>query len=231
MNKTIGLGAASLSVLALLAITAREAQTQVIGALPAFVRIQTTTPGTPQAGHSNITGTAIAGQYVGGGAGLTNVNAALLGGLGASAFGKLSSVNTWTNSNVFQTSGNVFNGNGNGLTSLNASNVSTGTLDDARLSSNVAQLTGSQQFTGQKIFTGGFVTDAFQLVTGSTSGYVLKSNSFGVGTWQPDGLTMPESNSLTGASTGLALTHNGTGDLGVFTITNAASAGEAVQGD
>lgn len=204
---------------------------QVNGSLPSFLKLQATSPGNQQTGNSNISGTAIAGQFVGGGNGLTNVNASLLNGLGASAFGKLNSGNTWTNFNIFQDSANIFNGNGNGLTSLSASNVSVGTLSDARLSSNVALLTGSQQFTGSKIFTGGFVTDAFQLTVGGTSGYVLKSNSFGVGTWQPDGLMMPESNSLSGTSTGLALTHNGTGDLSVFTINNGASAGEAVQGD
>lgn len=50
------------------------------------VVLQPSTPGTSQSGHSNITGTARAGQFVGGGSGLTGVNAAQLGGLPASAF-------------------------------------------------------------------------------------------------------------------------------------------------
>lgn len=39
----------------------------------ALVVLQPTTPGTPQAGHSNLNGTSRAGQFVGGGAGLTDV--------------------------------------------------------------------------------------------------------------------------------------------------------------
>ena len=202
-----------------------------------FVKRQATTPGTQEIGHINVSGTIIAGQHVGGGAGLTNVNAALLNGLSAPAFGRLGSSNTWTNSNIFQDSANIFNGNGNGLTSLNASRITAGTLNDLRLSSNVALLndsqsfSGSNSFTGSNIFTGGFVTTAFQLTDSPTSGYVLKANSFGTGTWQPDGLTMPESDSLSGSGTGLAFTHTGTGDLSIFTINNASSVAEAVQGN
>ncbi|MFY9233671.1 MAG: hypothetical protein WAO58_04340 [Fimbriimonadaceae bacterium] len=168
---------------------------------------------------------------MGGGAGLTNVNAALLNGLSAPAFGRLGSSNTWTNSNIFQDPANIFNGNGNGLTSLNASRITAGTLNDLRLSSNVALLDDSQAFTGQNTFTGGFVTNAFQLTDSPTSGYVLKANSLGTGTWQPDGLTMPESDSISGSGTGLAFTHTGTGDLSIFTINNASSVAEAVQGN
>ncbi len=38
-----------------------------------YVKLQATTPGTPQTGHINITGTTISGQFRGGGAGLTGV--------------------------------------------------------------------------------------------------------------------------------------------------------------
>jgi hypothetical protein len=41
---------------------------------------------------------------------------------------------------------------------------------------------------------------------------------------------MPESDSVSGSGTGFALTHTGTGDLAIFTINNAASVAEAVQG-
>ncbi len=47
-----------------------------------------------------------------------------------------------------------FSGSGAGLTNLNATNINTGTLDDARLSSNVATLTADQTFTGNKFFSG-----------------------------------------------------------------------------
>jgi len=86
MNRSIGIGTASLAALALLVVTARQATTQVGGSLPAFVKLQATTPGTAQTGHSNITGTAIAGQHAGGGSGLTGVNADLLDGINSTSF-------------------------------------------------------------------------------------------------------------------------------------------------
>ena len=45
-----------------------------------------------------------------------------------------------------------FTGNGGGLSGLNASNISSGTLADARLSSNVAVLNANQTITGQDTF-------------------------------------------------------------------------------
>ena len=88
MNKPIGYGAASLAALALLVVTARQATTQVGGSSPAFVKVQATTPGTAQPGHANLTGTSIAGQHVGGGAGLTGLDAGAIGlGLLSPAFG------------------------------------------------------------------------------------------------------------------------------------------------
>jgi len=49
---------------------------------------------------------------------------------------------------------NLYAGNGSGLTALNASNLSQGTLADSRLSSNVALLNRSQTFTGANNFSG-----------------------------------------------------------------------------
>ena len=47
----------------------------------------------------------------------------------------------------------AFSGNGAALTSLNASNISTGTVADARLSPNVPRLNGTNAFTGSNSFT------------------------------------------------------------------------------
>jgi hypothetical protein len=47
-----------------------------------------------------------------------------------------------------------FFGDGLGLTQLHAASVTAGTLDDARLSGNVARLTGNQQYSGIKVFQG-----------------------------------------------------------------------------
>src|SRR5439155_1262911 len=46
-----------------------------------------------------------------------------------------------------------FTGDGSGLTTLSADNISSGTLADARLSANVALLSGSQTFSGTKALT------------------------------------------------------------------------------
>ncbi len=86
MKKHFGYGAVSLTVLSLLVVTTRHASTQVGGTLPSFVQLQTASPGVPQTGNSNVTGTARAGQFVGGGAGVTGVNATLLDGLDSTAF-------------------------------------------------------------------------------------------------------------------------------------------------
>ena len=64
----------------------------------------------------------------------------------------LGSVNFTNTTNSFQ---GTFFGNGAGLDSLNASNITTGTLADARLTTNVALLNGNNQvFTGTNFFNG-----------------------------------------------------------------------------
>jgi len=62
-------------------------------------------------------------------------------------------------------SGGILTANGAGLTGLNATNISAGTLPDARLSTNVALLNASQTFTGANSF----------------------SSSLGIGTANPQG--------------------------------------------
>lgn len=60
-----------------------RAESQVTKAL---VVLQPVTPGVAQTGHAHVTGTIRAGQFVGGGAGVTSVNATLLDGLDSTAF-------------------------------------------------------------------------------------------------------------------------------------------------
>ena len=45
-----------------------------------------------------------------------------------------------------------FRGDGSSLTALNASELRSGTLDDARLSANVARLDGNNAFSGTQSF-------------------------------------------------------------------------------
>lgn len=108
------------------------------------VELQNSTPGSPQTGNINITGTIIAGSFQGDGSGLTNLNASNV------ASGTLDDARLSTNVTL---AGNTFNGvnqlvqldgsgflpalNGSALTNLNASNIASGTLADARLSANV----------------------------------------------------------------------------------------------
>ena len=58
-----------------------------------------------------------------------------------------------TNNETGVTLNGSFTGTGEGLTNLNASQVSSGTLADARLSANVARLNANQTFTGSNRFT------------------------------------------------------------------------------
>ncbi|HWY29722.1 MAG TPA: hypothetical protein VNX46_03145 [Candidatus Acidoferrum sp.] len=53
----------------------------------------------------------------------------------------------------FVNSGNSFSGNGAALTALNGSQVTSGTVADARLSGNVALLNGNQTFSGINLIT------------------------------------------------------------------------------
>jgi hypothetical protein len=159
------------------------------------VFLQMTTPGTAQTGDFNISGTGIVGVLIGGdiqsstaeisgvvnagsistigsvsagsfsgnGANVTNVNASELNGQAASYYLNASNINSGTlsdarlstdvvlagnnnaltgnnsfsGSNNFSNSGNTFTGDGSGLSNLNASVITSGTLADARLSTDV----------------------------------------------------------------------------------------------
>jgi hypothetical protein len=59
-------------------------------------------------------------------------------------------------------------GDGSAITSLSAGNVSSGTLADGRLSSNVALLAGTQTFSGLKTFTNGVVLGQTTLTSNAT---------------------------------------------------------------
>lgn len=122
------------------------------------VELQASSPGTTQTGHFNISGTALAGTFSGSGANLTSLNASNISS-GALADARLSGNVTLQ--------GNTFNGNsqlvqttaggilpvisGANLTNLNASNASSGTLADARLSGNVTLQGNSFNAAGQLV--------------------------------------------------------------------------------
>ncbi len=102
-----------------------------------------------------------------------------------------------------QISGATILGDGSGLTNLDAADISSGTINDGRLSGNVALLAGSQTFSGSKTFSGGLVLGQTTLSSAATvaravsfpdeAGTVCLSNSntcgylrFAAGTAQTD---------------------------------------------
>ncbi|HEU5004945.1 MAG TPA: hypothetical protein VFT49_02540 [Candidatus Saccharimonadales bacterium] len=113
-----------------------------------------------------------ANSFTGEGSGLNNVNASQLNGQAASYYTNASNISTGTlgdshlsnnvalrssdqtfsGANTFSNGGNSFTGNGSGLTALNGSNISSGTINDARLSGNVALKNGNNTFTGNNTF-------------------------------------------------------------------------------
>ena len=72
----------------------------------------------------------------------------------------------------------LFNGNGAGLTNLNAAALATGTVPDARLAANVARLNASPQtFTGTNIFTRVGIGTNTPTESLSVSGNILASGT------------------------------------------------------
>jgi hypothetical protein len=110
---------------------------------------------------TNITGTIPDAQL--------STNVALLNGSqtfgGANLFG--GAVTATNPANVFK---GAFSGNGIGLTNLSTTNL-VGILPDARLSTNVALLNGSQTFGGSNVFTGAVTaTNSNNVFNGAISG-------------------------------------------------------------
>lgn len=75
--------------------------------------------------------------------------------LGTLAGGQLAG--TYSNALSFNNAANSYTGSGAGLTGLNANQLASGTVADARLSSNVALRAGGNNFTGDQTVTGGKV--------------------------------------------------------------------------
>lgn len=129
------------------------------------VKLQAATPGVPQSGSANITGHLIAKYFKGSGAFLKDLNAteltkgtiaenrlpAVVARLQAAAPGTAQTGNM-NISGTFMAG--FFKGDGSGVTGVNAANVTSGTLNDARLSTNIPRLSGSNTFNGTQIFNG-----------------------------------------------------------------------------
>lgn len=137
----------------------------------------------------------------------------------------------------------TFSGSGASLTSLSASNISTGTLNDAQLSSNVALLNLSQTFSALKTFgagasitTGQALTingDAFTDLTGT--GLAITSGSLGVVYGSTSG-TSVQGNTSVSVSAGTGLTGGstltlGSGGTATLNVAYGSTASTAVEGN
>lgn len=100
--------------------------------------------------------------------------------------------NAVTFSNPINIFAGTFSGSGLGLTNLNASNISSGTLADARLSANVPLLNASQTFTGANTFSG---------ASSFSSEGVAGTATFSGGSTFNGPITSTAANSFTGVNT------------------------------
>ena len=147
----------------------RPAIAQVTGSIPSYFKLQSTTPGTIQTGNGNISGTFIAGQHVGGGAGLTGVNADLLDGINSSAF--LQAVPN----PLILTSATAFNPTIKATNTSNSSNA-TGVYGEA--TGSTASVKG---VWGKTTGTNGQGVYGSASGNSSSGGYFENFNTFGVG--------------------------------------------------
>lgn len=85
MNRNLLYGLCAVAAVSVTLVSSRSAMSAG-GQSGALVRLQTSTPGSQQVGHANVSGTVRASQFIGGGVGVTGVSADLLDGLDSSAF-------------------------------------------------------------------------------------------------------------------------------------------------
>lgn len=201
--------------------------------------LQSSTPGVQETGHVNISGTLIANSFSGNGAALTNVDATLLGGQTGSFYRNASNINAGILGDI-RLSGNVtlqgnsFNGasqlvqlngssqlpavSGINLTNLDANNITSGTLADARLSSNIAKLNSNNTFTQANSIQGSLTLGVPTSANGTIifqSGSSSNTATFRSGTINSTySLVLPNSLGTAGQCLSIASIAGSTADLG-----------------
>ena len=100
-------------------------------------------------------------QFTGGATNLSLLN-------GTNVFG---GTNRYSGTVIITNAASTLSGNGAGMTNLAAGNIASGSLDDARLSSNVPLLNGTNVFTGTNRYTGTvIITNAASTLSGNGAG-------------------------------------------------------------
>ena len=167
------------------------AATQLTGTLPSA---QVAGNYSGQVNFPNATN-SFSGAFVGNGALLTNLNGSqLTAGTVADArlstnVALLNTNQTFTGVNNFASPGNsfsgVFAGNGAALANLNGSQVTAGTVADARLTTNVALLNASQTYTGSNTYNGANNFSGANSFTNSANTFVGSFFGNGLVGWIP----------------------------------------------
>lgn len=234
MKPTLFIFCAVLGALLAVGLLQLPAESQVAGG---FLALQAATPGTAQSGHANMNGTMRAGQFVGGGAGLSGVNADLLDGLDSTAFlqsipvplsllgsvsgtGIISGVNTATTSNSSGVYGGASGaaGDTNGVRGISASVTGRGVSGEALASTgvNFGGRFQSDSSAGRAVF--GLASAA----SGTTYGAYFQANS-------PNGIGVYSVTPSTVGGTAGYFDHNAVGGYAVFGISRATT-GNAIAG-
>lgn len=165
-------------------------------------------------------------------------------GTGASSPVALLSANqTFTGIVTFNNAANIFTGNGSGLTFLNASQLASGTVPEARLSGNIARLNATQTFSGQNTFSGATSLGSTLRLNGNAIYLREGSDQFHGLSWagsSPFAATCPDGPVLFGAtggglgfsggSTNLALAWNNAGGGTAFTDPSGVNTGTLLPG-
>lgn len=139
---------------------------------------------------------------------------------------------SYSNSITLSNPSNVFHGSGTAITNLHASNLSTGTVPDARLGPNVARLNTVQTFTGSNTFaTPPYFSNAAAPFSVASPTLISSLNADLL-----DGLdssaflqSIPVPIDLEGGIDGGAIirahnTHSGTGSIGIHGLSSADNA-------
>lgn len=201
------------------------------GSTPRYVRLQATSPGIREGGSINVTGTVMAGRFVGDGRLLTNVTSAPAPGTYGGVFNFTNPGNifcgdgscltgviaqglaagTYANAYTFSNAANVYFGDGSNLTNVNATTLAAGTYGNAYNFSNAGNA-----FTG----------DGSGLTNLNASN--ISSGTLGDARIPANICRLTTNNLVFGANDGIILTHGGTGQGIQVGMANVASGATAI---